>query len=53
MEASVARATWPVTTRLLFISSVLALRRNTIVTIIKADWNPRRALPVDKPWAPF
>jgi hypothetical protein len=49
----VARATWPVTTRLLFISSVLALRRSTIDTIIKADWNRRSALRVDKPWAPF
>ena len=47
------RATWPVTTRLLFISPVLALCRNTIDTIIKADWNRRSALPVDKPWAPF
>ena len=53
MEAPVARATGLVTTRLLFITSVLALRRNTIDTIIKADWNRRSALPVDKPWAPF
>jgi hypothetical protein len=53
LQASVARATWLVTTRLLFISSDLALRRNTIDTIIKADWNRRSALSVDKPWAPF